>query len=79
MISALPFLLMMAAPPAANVSALPQKPAAPLAVPKLELAVRAQVTILRAAIISAVPPKDGMVETDREYHRRTLVPMVEFY
>jgi hypothetical protein len=73
MISALPFLLLMAAPAGANVP--PQR----LAAPRAETAVRAQVTILRAAIISASPPKGGAAQTDREYHRRSLVPMVEFY
>jgi hypothetical protein len=76
MISALPFLLLMAAPAGANVPPSPQRLAA---APKVALAVRAQVTILRAAIISASPPKDGAAQTDREYHRRSLVPMVEFY
>ncbi len=75
MISSLPFLLMMAVPDAVSLPASPQGSA----VPKLELAARAQVTILRAAIISPVPPKDGIAETDREYHRRRSVPMVEFY
>ncbi len=72
MISALPFLLMIGAPAAANDAEVAQRPAAPKVV-------RAQATILRAAIISPAPPKDGIAETDREYHRRRLVPMVEFY
>jgi hypothetical protein len=79
MISALPFLLLMAVPDVAPAGANVPPPPQRLAAAKAETAVRAQVTILRAAIVSASPPKDGAAQTDREYHRRMLVPMVEFY